>query len=122
MSRKLPDMLENTIAKIREMVDVNSVIGEPIVAGDVTIINLAPMNDSFTLIICPGEMLDCGLENGAYKRATQGWFKPAKPLPQFLKEYSLHGGTHHSAMVYDVDIEELKAFGSMMGFDVVVIE
>ena len=32
------------------------------------------------------------------------------------------GGTHHSAMVYDVDVEELKAFGAMMGFDVVVIE
>jgi len=80
------------------------------------------MNDSFTLLICPGKMLDCGLQNGAYKNETQGWFKPAKPLPQFLKEYSLNGGTHHSAMVYDVDVEELKAFGTMMGFDVVVIE
>ena len=29
MSQSLPNMLENTIAKIREMVDVNSVIGEP---------------------------------------------------------------------------------------------
>ena len=34
----------------------------------------------------------------------------------------MEGGTHHSALVYDVDIEELKAFGKMMGFDVVVIE
>lgn len=38
MSQKLPNMLENTIAKIREMVDVNSVVGEPIVAGDGIII------------------------------------------------------------------------------------
>ena len=30
MSQNLPNMLENTIAKIREMVDVNSVIGTPI--------------------------------------------------------------------------------------------
>ena len=91
-------------------------------AGNVALVNLAPMNDSFTLIICPGKMLDVGLENGAYSNATQGWFKPSKKLPQFLKEYSLCGGTHHSAMVYDVDIEELKAFGTMMGFQVVVIE
>jgi len=90
--------------------------------GNVSIVNLAPMNDSFTLIICPGQMLDVGLERGAYKASTQGWFKPSKKVADFLKEYSLHGGTHHSAMVYDVDVEELKAFGTMMGFDVVVIE
>ena len=34
MSQKLPNMLENTIQKIREMVDVNSVIGEPIHTAD----------------------------------------------------------------------------------------
>ena len=67
-------------------------------------------------------MLDVGLENGAYAGATQGWFKPGKPLTQFLKAYSMAGGTHHSAMVYDVDIEELKAFGQMMGFNVIVVE
>ena len=90
--------------------------------GDVTIVNLAPMEDSFSLILCPGKILDVGLENGAYKSSTQGWFKPNKPLTRFLKEYSMAGGTHHSAMVYDVDVEELKAFGEMMGFHVIVIE
>jgi len=90
--------------------------------GKATIVNLAPMNDSFNLILCPGEMLDVGLERGAYKSSTQGWFKPSKPLNKFLKEYSLAGGTHHSAMVYDVDLEELKAFGEMMGFNVIVVE
>ena len=34
MSNTLPNMLENTISKIREMVDVNSVIGEPITTPD----------------------------------------------------------------------------------------
>ena len=90
--------------------------------GNATIVNLAPMNDSFNLILCPGEMLNVGLENGVYKNATQGWFKPTKPLGKFLKEYSMAGGTHHSAMVYDADIEELKAFGQMMGFNVIVVE
>ena len=90
--------------------------------GNATIVNLAPMNEGYNLILCPGKMLDVGLERGAYASSTQGWFKPGKPLPQFLKEYSLAGGTHHSAMVYDVDIEELKAFGQMMGFNVIVVE
>ena len=89
--------------------------------GNVTILNLVPMNDSFTLILCPGKLLDVGLENGAYRKANQGWFQPNLPLDEFLTQYSMAGGTHHSAIVYDVDIQELKAFGSMMGFDVVVI-
>lgn len=45
MSQKLPQILENTITKIREMVDSNSVVGEPIAAGDgVTIIPISKIN------------------------------------------------------------------------------
>ena len=48
MSQKLPNMLENTIAKIREMVDVNSVIGEPITTPDgVTIIPISKVSVGF---------------------------------------------------------------------------
>ena len=90
--------------------------------GDVTLINLAPMNDSFTLILCPGKMLNVGLQDGAYSAATQGWYQPQWPIDEFLKAYSMEGGTHHCAMVYDAALEELEAFGQMMGFDVVVIE
>lgn len=90
--------------------------------GKVVLANLAPMKDSFTLILTEAELVDEGLERGAYADATQGWFKPCKPIPEFLKEYSYAGGTHHSAMVYDAKIEELEAFGKMMGFDVTVIK
>jgi len=89
--------------------------------GKAVYVNLAPMNDSFTLILTNVELLNVGLEQGAYKDATQGWMKPCKPLPQFLKEFSMAGGTHHSALVYDADIRDLKAFGEMIGFDVVII-
>lgn len=47
MSQNLPNMLESTIAKIREMVDVNSVVGEPITAGDVTIIPISKVSVGF---------------------------------------------------------------------------
>lgn len=48
MSEKLPNMLENTIVKIREMVDVNSVVGEPIVTADgVTIIPVSKVSVGF---------------------------------------------------------------------------
>lgn len=45
MSKNLPNMLENTIAKIREMVDVNSVIGTSITTPDgVTIIPVSKIS------------------------------------------------------------------------------
>ena len=48
MSQKLPNMLENTIQKIREMVDVNSVIGEPITTPDgVTLIPVSRLSFGF---------------------------------------------------------------------------
>ncbi len=48
MSQSLPNMLENTVAKIREMVDVNSVIGDPITTADgVTIIPVSKVSVGF---------------------------------------------------------------------------
>ena len=48
MSNSLPNMLENTIAKIRELVDVNSVIGKPITTPDgVTIIPISKVSVGF---------------------------------------------------------------------------
>ena len=44
MSRNLPNMLNETISKIREMVDSNNVIGEPIVVGDVTIVPVSKIS------------------------------------------------------------------------------
>ena len=48
MSQNLPNMLENTIAKIREMVDANSVVGEAITTADgVTIIPISKVSVGF---------------------------------------------------------------------------
>ena len=48
MSKTLPNMLDNTIAKIREMVDVNSVIGNPITTPDgITIIPVSKVSVGF---------------------------------------------------------------------------
>ncbi len=48
MSKNLPNMLQDTISKIREMVDVNSVIGDPITTPDgVTIIPVSKVSVGF---------------------------------------------------------------------------
>jgi len=48
MSQKLPNMLESTIQKIREMLDVNTVVGSPITTPDgVTIIPVSKVSVGF---------------------------------------------------------------------------
>ncbi|MBO5318135.1 MAG: GerW family sporulation protein [Oscillospiraceae bacterium] len=48
MSQNLPNMLDNTIARLREMVNENSVVGEPIVTNDgVTIIPVSKVSVGF---------------------------------------------------------------------------
>ena len=48
MSQNLPNMLEATIAKIRDIVDVNTVVGEPIQAAEgVTIIPVSKISVGF---------------------------------------------------------------------------
>ncbi len=45
MSQNLPNMLDNTISKLREMVDSNSVVGDPITTADgVTIIPISKIS------------------------------------------------------------------------------
>ncbi len=49
MSQNLSGMLENTISKIREMLSVNSVIGDPITTPDgVTILPISKISVGFT--------------------------------------------------------------------------
>ena len=48
MSKNLPNMLETTMQKIRELADVNSVIGEPIAVSDsITIIPVSKVSVGF---------------------------------------------------------------------------
>ena len=44
MSKNLPNMLENSIAKIREMLDANSVVGQPITMEGVIIIPISKIS------------------------------------------------------------------------------
>lgn len=90
--------------------------------GPAVLVNLAPIDGKLSMIVTPVEMTECTASDSAYRYAEEGWLKPAKPLPEFLKAFSEAGGTHHSALVYGADAAELAAFGKMMDFDVTVIQ
>lgn len=90
-------------------------------AGEAVLVNLAPGPDNtYTLIVSSVEMLPVKGED-KMNNSIHGWFKPPVPVADFLKKYSLSGGTHHCVLVYGKVQGEIVKFGSLMGWKVVEI-
>ena len=78
MSEKLPNMLETTIQKIREMVDANTVVGEPVTTPDgVTILPVSKISvglggggSDFTMSKVPAGQIPFGGGVGAGVKVT----------------------------------------------------
>ena len=62
------------------------------------------------------------VEMDTFAQSIRGWFKPTgSSVPAFLEAISEAGGTHHSFIVYDVDVKALKYFGELLNLKVQVI-
>ncbi|MDX1357679.1 MAG: hypothetical protein R3232_02485 [Clostridia bacterium] len=86
--------------------------------GKAFLVNLSPSaNGEFTLIAAPIEVFSCE----KVKIGVRGWFRPAIPISEFLAEYSLHGGTHHSALVYGECMDKIKSLAYTMKFNLIKI-
>ncbi|MBN1671936.1 MAG: hypothetical protein JXR37_12935 [Kiritimatiellae bacterium] len=89
--------------------------------GDVVLVNLAPgPQNNYSLLVASGEMLPVEGED-KFANSVHGWFKPNKPITDFLADYSRAGGTHHSALAYGDVAETVVKFGKLMGWETVVI-
>ncbi|MBC7333851.1 MAG: hypothetical protein H5T85_05285 [Actinobacteria bacterium] len=88
-------------------------------SGKAVLANLAPLKESFHLIISLGEMVDVEDEKN-FSESIRGWFRPQIPIIDFLTAFSQAGGTHHSALIYGGEsiAREIAIFGKMMGWDV----
>ena len=90
--------------------------------GPAVYVNLAPgPEDTFTLIAAPVECLGDATHEEMLTK-VRGWVRPPCNLEDFLEEYSLLGGTHHSALVMTDDLESIAAFAEFAGLDLAVIE
>ncbi len=89
-------------------------------AGNAVFINLYKSEEGYKLFISPIEMLD--VPEKAFENKVRGWFKPAAPLPEFLEKLSNAGATHHSAIIYDTNVDEMKYFASLLGLPTVIVE
>lgn len=90
-------------------------------SGSAVLINLAPGPEcTYTLIAAPVKVCDAdGAEN--MPGAVSGWIKPQLDIKDFLAEYSRCGGTHHSSLAYNCDIEILAGFAELMNWDFVIL-
>ena len=89
--------------------------------GEATYINLAPFgNGRYGLIIAGGKMLPVSGENNM-AASVNGWFKPNVNLAAFLEKFSERGGTHHSALVYDVSPRQLAPLARYLGCECCII-
>lgn len=86
-------------------------------------VNLNPIeNGRYLLIAAPGRVLPIPEESPEMQRTVRGWFAPQVPVPDFLRQYSLLGGGHHGAVVYNWNIDTMRSFAGCMGWDFAVIE
>lgn len=88
--------------------------------GPVTLLNLTQFyeGDCFKLIysigeVIPGPILCIGNPNCRVR--------VAKPIPQFINDWSQQGPCHHFAMGYGDRSAQLETFAEVMGFDVVKV-
>lgn len=89
--------------------------------GEAVLVDLAPSaGDTLTLIVAPVTVLDVEGED-RMAEMVRGWIRPTMPVEDFLAAYSRSGGTHHLAMVYGDVADEMKKFGTLMGWRVVTL-
>jgi L-arabinose isomerase len=91
-------------------------------SGEAVLANLAPGPDNtFTLILAPVSVMEQDATD-KHLESVRGWIKPRMDVSAFLAEYSLVGGTHHSAMIYGANLDELANFAVLMNWEYAIIE
>lgn len=82
--------------------------------GEAVLVNLAPQAQGFDLLVSPVEVLGDG-SDPSMREQIRGWIRPRRAVADFLETYSMHGGTHHSALVLGEKAEALQAFAAFAG-------
>ena len=91
-------------------------------SGGAVLVNLAPGPDNtYSLIVAP-VVLEKLEGDDRMADSIHGWFRPPRPVGEFLAEYSRQGGTHHSALVYGKVAEEIVGWGKLMRWNAVILQ
>ncbi len=90
--------------------------------GPGVLVNLAPLaDDAFRLLLAPVEVL-ADSKSRKLAQCVRGWIRPAcGSTAEFLENYSIYGGTHHSVLVLGEHTEGLAAFAEFANLECCVI-
>ena len=72
----------------------------------------------YKLLFSEVDMVD---NNVPMDPAIIGWIKPKMPISNFLEKLSTFGVTHHSFLIYDVEISALEFFGKLLDLEVNIV-
>lgn len=76
------------------------------------------VDGKYKLLLANVEMLP---DEQGYDDKIRGWFRPEKPIDEFLELLSEYGAIHHSFLVYDVNIKAMEYFGKLLNLDIVIV-
>lgn len=100
---------------------------EPIIAagclksGSAWLLNVAPSaNNTFSLVTAPVEVCDTN-DMEKIHSGIRGWIKPQISIADFLKRYSMNGGTHHCVISYGINEQFIEAFAKTMNWKLITI-
>ena len=89
-------------------------------AGEAVFVNVFKDSEKYNMLISPVTMLDNAGDK--FEGTVRGWMKPQMPLEKFLEEISREGVTHHSTLVYNRSLSELRYFGELLGLNVIEVK
>ena len=90
-------------------------------AGKAIFVNIFRDKQGFRLLAAPVAMEEPAGED-RFAGNVRGWMKPAVPLDAFLEQLSTAGATHHSVLVYDASVDQMKFFAALLGLPITVVE
>lgn len=89
--------------------------------GKATLLDLAPLGgETFRVIVSTVEMKTPACEKFR-GNTTCGWFRPGKDIGDFLRDYSMLGGTHHLSLLYGDMRKTAETFAQRMNFEYIEI-
>jgi len=90
-------------------------------SGNGVFVNIFKGKTDFKLLVSEIAMEEENESESNFKGIIRGWMKPKKNISEFLEMLSKAGATHHSILIYDASIEQIRFFGEILNLDVIEI-
>ncbi len=109
--------------------EMNFIYGEcdnPIVAtaaykaGNAVFLNAFEDDKGLNLLICPVTVKSETSDN--FRQKIRGWLDFGKPIGDVLTSISEYGVTHHSMLVYNTTVEEMRFFAECLSLKPIIIK